>query len=307
MILQIVGVLFAFVILYYGAEFTLNSSERLGRALGLSPLAIGVLVIGFGTSLPEFFVSQIAALEGKPDLALGNLLGSNIANSLLILGIAAMFASIPVRGKNIWGQIIFHGVLHISLFFMLVTPELSLLSKLILLALFVIYIIVSVRNDFKHVTEVIEKLPFKWKDFLVFLIGVVMLFAGGELLVSQGSALGLSLGVSEYFISVIFISFGTSFPELVTSVIACVKKKDISLVIGNVLGSNFFNMSLVLGSLLHSPVVIKNDHPVEIKVLILISLLFAFFALIKRIPRIASVFLLSGYVGMVYYWSQFSI
>ena len=261
MILQLLAIIFAFVVLYYGAEWTLSSSERLGRALGLSPLAIGVLVIGFGTSLPEFFVSQIAAINGKTDLALGNLLGSNIANSLLILGVAALFSPIPVRGKNIWSQILFHGVLHLILFFLLVPPKVSFLASMILLGFFVSYIILSIRNDFKHVDEKIEKLPFKWIDLAIFLLGVVLLFAGGEILVSQGSELGLSLGVSEYFISVIFISFGTSFPELVTSVIACIKKKDIGLVIGNILGSNFFNLSFVLGSLFASEVAIKQEHP----------------------------------------------
>lgn len=305
LIMPFLGVLLALFILYIGAELTLTSAEKIGFHLGLSPLAIGVVIIGFGTSLPELFVSQVAGWSGKPDLAIGNLVGSNITNSLLILGVASLFTTIPMLDKMIKGQLYFHLFLHALLFMALARGPISPFLQLGLLLLFTTYIIYSVLNDKKLSKTDIEQAKdlFKYRLIVYLLMGLVFLYAGGELLVSQGTLLGVGLGVSEYLISVIFISFGTSFPELITTIVACYKKKDESLIVGNIVGSNFFNLSFILGSLVFYKVQIGVAPKVEMLVLCALSLVLIFiYKFVKRIPRLMSIPLLLSYVAMVYYW-----
>lgn len=301
--IQIISILIALVILYWGAELTLANAEKIGHSLGLSPLAIGILIVGFGTSLPEFFVSQIAAWEGKAGMAIGNLVGSNVANSFLILGIAISMVTIPMRGKNLWGQLIFHLILHLMAYLFLIPPVVSWPLQLGLIILFSSYIFYSAKSDMGVVEELAgEFVKTRTRDYGFFFMGMVLLFLGGELLTSQGAALAQSFGVSEYFISVIFISFGTSFPELVTAVVACAKKKDMSLVVGNILGSNFFNLSFVLGSLIFYEVEVSSSKNIELLSLCAISILLIGFKILKKIPRLIGPCFLITYGGIVYYW-----
>lgn len=237
-------------ILFYGAEFSLSASEKIGAKLGLPPLIIGMVLVGFGTSLPEFFVAHIAATQGKVGLSIGGLVGSNIANMFLILGICGFITKFSVFSQGILKHLIVHLVLGLILVFVLTRSELTMLVALPLLLLCGTYLFLlkkDIGKDFESEETYPDANP--WILTMQLIFGFVLLYLGGELLVKSGSDLCLYIGLSEYLVSAIFVAFGTSFPELVTALLASLKKKHTDLIIGNIVGSNLFNCAFILGSL----------------------------------------------------------
>jgi len=247
MILQVTLFIIAILALYFGAEFALDGAEKIGKFFKLSPLVIGLLIIGFGTSLPEFFVSQMASYRGVPTVAIGNILGSNIANMFLVLGISALFCNLSLKGKEISTQLIFHLVLSLGLIGILYYSSLNILTTVVLGVFFGAYLFIILKSAKHETNDEIEVVNLA--TALKLLAGFGLLFGGGELLVSSITKLGLIFGIDEYIISAIFVAFGTSFPELITAILACVKKKDTDLIVGNIIGSNVFNIAFVMGSL----------------------------------------------------------
>lgn len=252
MLLQVLILIGSIGLLYFGAELALEAAEKVGRALKFSPLVIGLIIVGFGTSLPEFFVSQMASMRGEYGLALGNIVGSNVANLFWILGIAGVMTPLSLKALDVKQQLIWHLALTIMLGFGLVFADyLYLPLMIILLLFFVTYLGWTYREMKKTPIDPDQEQPEKL-NFMLFVklnVGFVFLFLGGEYLVLSGSTLGEMLGVSPFVISAIFVAFGTSFPEMVTAIMACVRKKDTGLIVGNILGSNIFNVALILGSL----------------------------------------------------------
>ncbi len=308
MLLQIFLLLLSVLLLYYGAEFSLESAEKIGLYLGLSPLVIGLLIIGFGTSLPEFFVSQLATIKGNSSIALGNIVGSNVANIFLILGLSSVLTNLYINTKEIFEQLVFHLVLTFLAFFIFTRKEYNFAMSLLLWIFFFTYLVftyVDMRKKRKerilHVDKIEEKIHVK--DFLFLFLGFFLLYLGGDLLVDAGSSISRFFGVSEYMISVIFVAFGTSFPEFVTSVMTCVRKKNTDLILGNILGSNIFNLSFVLSSIGHSSFLIKQNFVPEFSLLLFVSLFFIILYYLKRpISRFVGFFFLCCYSAMVYYW-----
>jgi cation:H+ antiporter len=241
----------AIIVLYFGAEFSLDASEKVGKKLGLSPLLIGMLLVGFGTSLPEFFVGHIAGVQGKAGIAVGSLIGSNIANMFLILGLSGFLVKMKVSNKALRTQLGIHLILGFVLLFVLTRSNLDKVTAAPLLIVCGIYLY-TLLGEFKKSGEQNRNSeePFSPGPVLLKLIGGFgMLYLGGEMLVKSGSDLCIALGISEYIVSAIFIAFGTSFPELVTSFLAAYRKKDTDLIVGNIIGSNLFNCAFILGSL----------------------------------------------------------
>lgn len=305
MTIQVLLLLLSFVLLYYGAEFALEQAEAIGKFFRLSPLVVGVLLVGFGTSLPEFFVSQLAAYRGVPEMALGNIVGSNISNIFLILGIALLIVPIGVNSKALKDQFLFHIGITLLLIFVLTRSEMSIISSLALIIFFLFYLYFTFRRMRKEGLSDEEPVEseLNWKAPVVLLIGFTFLYAGGELLVSSGKALGMNLGISEYVLSAIVVAFGTSFPELMTALIACIKKKDVNLIIGNIIGSNIFNVAFVLGSLGVYKFDIKTDFKMEFSALLAVSLLFLLLHFTRvKIGRVVGIFFLMSYGGIIYWW-----
>jgi cation:H+ antiporter len=297
----------AIVILYYGAEFTLNSAELVGHYLGLSPLIIGALIVGFGTSLPEFFVSQLACFRGEPSLAFGNVIGSNIANIFLILGVGSLLQNLPLRRKEVRHQLIIHFFLSILIGLALFNGHLGWSTVAVFACVFSFYLwMVFKEMKSEHVEEEIladsdEKVSLL--TVLKLFLGFTLLYAGGELLVYSGTGIGKALGISTYVISAIFVAFGTSFPELVTVLMASLKKKDTDIIVGNILGSNIFNVALVFGSLGIYDIHTKSFYPVEIAMLIGVSVFFLGFHFKKwPLNKVIGVLFLGLYAGIVIYW-----
>lgn len=308
MFIELAFLVLSIVTLYLGAEFALEAAEKIGVYLGLSPLVIGLLIIGFGTSLPEFVVSQLACMRGENELALGNIVGSNIANLLLILGISGILAPLPFLGRAIFQQTILHFVLACLLAVILFYQNFSVLFAFILGGFFVFYLgqtLVSMHKEKGFFSDE-EKKNMKAPGAIVYFklaLGFAFLYGGGELIVSSGTALAKMFGVSSFVVSAIFVALGTSFPELVTALIACVKKKDTQLIVGNVIGSNIFNVAFVMASLAPYKIKIGQDYFVEAVVLLLTAFILLSLAVFqKSFNRIIGTLFLIGHGMMVYYW-----
>lgn len=306
--LDIFTLIISLALLYLGAELSLSASEKFGTQLGLSPLIIGMVLIGIGTSLPELFVSQIASYNGKVEISLGNILGSNVANIFLILAIAGFLKKLSFNNKSLRDQLVIHAVLTITLGLLLLRGRFDLLSGLILIAFLIAYLLISY-HDLKKSDEKIEASPANdsyAKLLFYMLIGFSLLAVSSELLVNASSSICRSMGISEYVISAIFIAFGTSFPELITTVVACMKNKDTDIIIGNVVGSNIFNISLVLGSISFYGFDLTRGFSIEMIALLVASCYFLIlFYQKKSLHQKSALFFITSYLGIVVYWLNF--
>lgn len=240
-------------LLVVGGEFLVRSSVGLSFKLNLSKMVIGLTVVSFATSAPELLVSVQAALDGSPDIALGNVIGSNIANIGLVLGITAVISALAIDRdfyRFNWPVMMLFSV---ALYFLLSNDgKLTALEGAGLLVGLVIYLFFLIKraraNREITVEDVNEKLSETsyFKIFVWLLIGGAALYFGSEWLVFGAKDLAASVGISEYAISVTVIAIGTSVPELAASVIAALKKEK-ALSLGNLIGSNIFNIASVLG------------------------------------------------------------
>jgi cation:H+ antiporter len=308
MLVQVAILVLAIVALYFGAEFALDAAEKVGLYFGMSPLVIGLLLIGFGTSLPEFFVSQIACFKGEPGMALGNIVGSNIANLFLIMGVSGIIAPLYILQKEIkrqmWLHLLLTSLLAFVVFYLGVTP----LATMILGLFFMGYLWDTFREmrkgrELRNSDDEDELEKLEVMTFLKLLAGFVLLYFGGDFLVSSGSQIGVLMGVPSYVISAVFVAFGTSFPELVTALIACLKGKNTDLITGNIIGSNIFNVAFVMGSIGFYDIPVKQDFSLEMMVLggsclFLLGLVY----IKKNFGRLSGIVFLSGYAGVVYHW-----
>ena len=273
MFLSIVYVLIGFVLLVVGGEYLVRSSVALSFRLNLSKMVIGLTVVSFATSAPELLVSLQAALNGLSDISLGNVVGSNIANIGLVLGITAMIAPLFIDRdfyKFNWPVMM---LLSIVLYLFLIND--FILSRTEGVALFlslILYMIFLIRRSRKFagaVTDEVDdalQMTSSFKITIWLLIGAVALYFGSELLVSGAEDIAIHYGVSEGVIAVTLIAVGTSVPELAASVIAALKQeKAISL--GNLIGSNIFNIASVLGlTSMIQPILVKDEALMSVNI-----------------------------------------
>ena len=300
MLLQVFYFLISIVGLYFGAEISLESSERVGKSWKMSPLLIGMFIVGFGTSLPEFFVSQLACYRGLPEMALGNIIGSNIANTFLVLGVSALLYALGLESKELKKQFGFHLVLSVIIACVFYSTKVSPITSLIMAIFFIFYFYINFRGEKEVIEEEIDVSKF---DYLKIIIGFTLLYGAGELLVYSGANIGRMWGISEFAISAIFVAFGTSFPELVTALVASYRKKDADIIIGNVIGSNIFNGAFVLGSIGFYNFQTSSRYSYELAALVSVSILFMAMSYLKiRINKKVSVVFLAVYSYFVYYW-----
>lgn len=312
MLFEIVLVLLGLLFLTKGADFLVDGSSRIAKKFGISPLVIGLTVVAFGTSLPELFVNVIAALDQNSQIAVGNVVGSNIANIALILGVAATIQRLSLKKSTVTREIPF--MLFVSMIFLALCFKngflaigenvIGLAGGLLLLIFFLIYLFFIVRQaQLDHTTErqFAKELPKDGKSspilILSILVGFVLLVAGAELLVKGGVAIAEIFGVPEFIIAATMIAVGTSLPELATVVVAALKR-EADIVVGNVVGSNIFNLSLVLGSaaLIH-PMTVNIDMWISFAFMFLLSLLLLPLTMDqKTIDRRQGLFLLGSYL-----------
>ena len=247
-------IILGLVLLVIGGEFLIRASVGLSFKLKLSKLVIGMTIVSFATSAPELLVSLQAALDGVSDIALGNVIGSNIANIGLVLAITAIISPLIIDRefyKLNWPMLMF---MSFALYFFLSNDQmLSALEGVILFTALVMFLFLLIRDSRKKtkaniVEEVDERLALvsNFKIVIWLIIGAVGLYFGSEWLVDGAKGLAKAIGISDYAISVTVIAIGTSVPELAASVIAALKKEK-ALSLGNLIGSNIFNIASVLG------------------------------------------------------------
>jgi len=238
-------------LLYFGGDFLITGSVRLGQKYKISPFIIGATVIGFGTSAPELAVSIFAALRGAPELALGNVIGSNVANVALVLGLTAFLIPLTIGKKRLREESPAFLLATFLIMFLVWDFHLSALEGGIMVLLLALFLWHSFRK--KEASDIdMEGETRLWAEegiffqFLLIICGLVLLVSGARLLVDGAVAIAEALGVSEWFIGISIVAVGTSLPEIVSSFMAA-KRGHGEMAIGNVFGSNIFNILMVLG------------------------------------------------------------
>ena len=254
-------------LLYYGGDFLVSGSVRFARYLKVSSFVIGATVLAFGTSAPELAASILAALDDAPELAMGNVIGSNIANIGLVLGLVCLIAPITIassRFKREYPPFLLSALLILFLAWDLKIDD---LEGIIMVGLLAIYIWRSFNYKEDLNTEPEEEVRFfsdKGPTFqvLLILIGLIGLVSGAKLLVSGGVSIARTLGIGEWFIGITVVAIGTSLPEIVSSIMAA-RRGHGEMAIGNIFGSNIFNILMVLGitSLIHPLNITEPIHP----------------------------------------------
>ena len=247
MILQILLLLAGLALVVFGADYLVDGASSIARRFGLSEFVIGLTIVGMGTSAPEMVVSFIGAIQGNADISLGNVVGSNIFNTLLILGATALILPIGITRENIRRDIPIN-LLVTVLFVGMLSSGLSRWEGGVLLALFAWYMWDSFRKGVQAEEQPADgSTPRKvWISILMIVGGLCALIFGGRFFVNSATYIARALNVSDKFIAITILAGGTSLPELATCVAAAIKKKG-QLALGNIIGSNIFNILLILG------------------------------------------------------------
>ncbi len=286
-LLQIALAVVGFILLVGGAEALVRGGSRLARHLGISPVVIGLTVVAIGTSAPELVVSLSAAARGRPDLAMGNVVGSNLANIGLILGISGLMRPLPVALRLL--RIEMPALVAATLVFVVLSLDHTLgrVDGAILSLGVVLLILMNLRGARRERPEVVEEFDTAFgkhdgvlRDALWVAVGLVALVVGGNLLVNAATAIARSLGVSELIIGLTLVAVGTSLPELATAVVA-VLRDEVDIAVGNVVGSNLFNLLAVAGpTALITPIPV-NSRLLHLQLPILVGLTLVLWVLLR--------------------------
>ncbi|MCY0146383.1 calcium/sodium antiporter [Hoeflea sp. G2-23] len=304
MLMHIVLLSLGLALLTAGAEFLVRGAISLANRFGMPPLLIGLTVVGFGTSMPELLVSLKAALAGAPAIAVGNVVGSNTANILLILGAAAIVSPIAARIPNLTRDLV---MMLVAALIMLglgylgnVTPAFGGAMVMLLVGYLVWVTRSNGATNCEDETELHTRLA-GWKEAVFIIGGLAGLFVGASLLIDSATAIARQFGISEAVIGLTIVAIGTSLPELATSVVAAIRGHA-EVALGNVVGSNIFNILGILGvTAMVAPVPVDASMAnFDIPVMLAVSLaLFALILIAGRIGRGAGLAMLAAYTGYV--------
>ncbi len=286
MIPQLLILVGGVVALYFGAEWLVRGAARFAAGVGVSPMAVGLTVVSFGTSAPELVVVAVAALKGNGDLAVGNVLGSNLANIGLILGITAVITNLKVSGTVLRREVPI--MLAISALMYPIMGDLTVgrIDGFILMVTLTGYLIFVLRSageenqevvgEYEQFARALANLTGKsaLKDLALIVAGSIGLVVGGEAIVDSATFLAFELGVSDLVIGLTLVAVGTSLPELATSIVAALRR-EADIAVGNVIGSNIFNITAVMGisSLIQPFDVSRQVLSVQLPAVLLISIL----------------------------------
>ncbi|MFD1851699.1 calcium/sodium antiporter [Oceanobacillus bengalensis] len=285
-ILLIIG----FALLIKGADFFVDGASNIARLLRVPSILIGLTIVAFGTSSPEATVSIIAALEGNADVSLGNIVGSNIFNLTLVVGLAAFIYPLKVQTETIRKEIPFTLLASVALLILMSDVALvgfgdNLITRsdgfifLLFFAVFMYYVIeVALKSRHSSSDESVPR-NVKWgKNVLITVIGLAGIIIGGDMVVTNATEIAYALGMSEALVGLTIIAIGTSLPELVTSITAALKKES-EIALGNIVGSNIFNILFVLGaSSIISPLAVNTKMYIDIYVMIILTVVLLIFS-----------------------------
>ena len=298
--------LVGFVLLIKGADFFVDGSSSLAKLIGIPSFVVGLTVVAMGTSAPEAAVSITAGIQGSNEIAISNVVGSNIFNLLVVAGVCALIKPYAIEGimlkRDFPVNIAISGVL---LALMLIGSALGLIDGLILLAVFVLYNAVVIYTAFKNretQTEEEEKKLSPVMSVVAIVGGLAAVILGGQLVVDNATEIAKVMGLSETFIGLTIIAIGTSLPELVTSIVAA-KKGESGLALGNVIGSNIFNILLIMGlSSSITPIAVDTSAVINVIVMSAVTLLVFISCVVKKgMGRVVGTLSVLTYVGYTVY------
>lgn len=312
MVIWVLLIILGFVLLIKGADFLVDGASNIAKKFHIPEIVIGLTIVSIGTSMPELFVSITSAINGYPDMAIGNVIGSNIANLLLILGVSSVIRSVKFKKETRLIEIPM--CLGITILFVILCNlghDVTRTDAGILIALFVLFILYTIfmakkgedfdkEDDDEKVIDKTKSSKSTIKDVVFLLLGAVLLKFGGDLTVNNAVEVAKHFGLSEKLISVTILAIGTSLPELVTSVSAAIKGKS-DIAIGNILGSNIFNMLLIIGvSAMIKPIVYNTSYNMDMIFLIVGTVILSLFPLIppkNKISRGNGLVYVAFYIG----------
>ena len=266
MLLPILSLLAGFLLLMWSADTFTDNGAKIARIFNISPLVIGLLIFGFGTSAPEMLVSGLAAYDGHPEMSIGNAFGSNILNIGLVLGVTAIILPITVEKSVLKKEWLFLFLSTLIVGFLLLDGFLSFTDGLILLSLLILFLINVFRESKKNSLTDSDSLEInsqkneKGRIWLLLIVSLIILVSSARLVVWGGTSLALSFGVSDLIIGLTVVALGTSLPELAVSISSALKKQH-QMVIGNIIGSNLFN---TLGVLAIPGLILPFQIPTEV-------------------------------------------
>lgn len=300
----------ALVGIVFGADFLVAGSVSVARKFKVSDFVIGAAIVGVGTSMPELVVSFIGALNGNADVAIGNVVGSNIFNVLGILGVTAIFFPVAIDRKNMKFEIplcitvsILLAVLALN-FFSGTPASISRIDGLVLLAFFAGFMWYSFARDRKQAsqnTEVVEEKTPLWVAVLKIVGGLALLITSCDFFVDNAVLVAKSFGVNDAFISLTLIACGTSLPELAASIAAAIKKNT-DMALGNIVGSSIFNITLILGlSSQVMPLTSSGITIVDYLVVIAVAVIPFLFGFVGKVGRIGGILIFIGFISYNWY------
>ena len=306
--LKYIYLIVGFVLLIKGADFFVEGSSSLAKKLRVPSIIIGMTIVAMGTSLPETSVSVSASIAAKNDLAISNVIGSNIFNLMVVCGICAVLCPLTVDGTTLKRDFPF-SIVMAGLLMALggIDGVVGRFDGILFLVLFVVFLLIMIysakksRDNSAPEADEYKIMPV-WKCILYMVGGIAAIAAGGEMVVEGASDIARAFGMSENLIGMTIVALGTSLPELVTSVVAA-RKNELDMALGNVIGSNIFNILFVLGiASAISPVSYTNENLIDSAVLIVMSMIVLIFCLPKkRLIRWNGAAMLALYAGYTAY------
>lgn len=268
----------------WGADRLTDGAVAIAERMHISQMVIGLTIVAMGTSMPEFFVSFMSALKDTPDMAVGNVVGSNIFNTLLIVGCAALVTPIMILPATVKKDIPFAMVASVALLLMCLDGNISRIDAMVLLGLFAVFMYITLKGAKENEQSIQQTSAKGGKPFMPVVwifVGLVCLVFGSNLFVDAATVIARQLGVSDAVIGLTIIAGGTSFPELATSVVSA-RKGQSGIAIGNVLGSNVFNILLILGITgVMSPMTLQGITTVDLTMLVVSMVMLWLFSFTK--------------------------
>lgn len=318
MVESILFIIVGFFLLIKGADFLVEGSSKIAKKFHIPEIIIGLTIVSIGTSMPELFVSITSAIDGYSDMAIGNVIGSNIANLLLILGLSTVISSVKFKRETRLIEIPLCLIFTIAFLILCnLGQDISRPDAIILITLFIAFIIYTIfmafkgeKFDSKDNDEIVEESEEKesstLRNIIYIVVGIVALKFGGDLTVNNAVNVAKIVGLSEKIISLTILAIGTSLPELVTSVSAAIKGKS-DIAIGNILGSNIFNMLLIIGvSAMIKPISYNMSYNMDMSFLIVATVILSLFPMIPpknkmtRFNGTIYLILYAGYMIMLF-------
>lgn len=301
--LQVLLLVIGIIVVIKGADWLTSGAVGMAERIGVPQIIIGLTIVAMGTSMPEFFVSLLSAINGTPDLAVGNIVGSNIFNALLIVGCAAMVAPIAIQRTTVKKDIPVAVFASLLLMGMTLDGQISRIDAAILFVIFLAYLWITLRGakTEEGAGQEEEKKPMPvLKAGILVIFGLACLIFGSDVFVDNATAIAHAMGISDAVIGLTIVAGGTSLPELATSVVAA-RKGNSGIAIGNVLGSNVFNILMILGVTgLITPMTISGITIVDLSMMVISMILLWLFSFTKyRIERWEGVLLAAIFIGYV--------